>query len=355
MKIMQIIPTFKLAGAETMCENLCIALKDAGEVVIAVSLYSDQTAITKRLEEKGIHIEFLGKQPGFDPMIFIKLVKLLKKEQPDIVHTHIVAAKYALPAAVIAGVKRKVHTIHSMAQKEQGSIGKKINAFMYKYCGVIPVALSQEVRKSIQEVYSIPEAEIPVIYNGIDLSKCIQKTEYRIRKEYTILHIGRFMDVKNHEMLIRAFAKLVDKHDNVKLQLIGEGELKVQMEELANSLMIKDKVEFLGLKSNVYPYLNKADIFCLPSKYEGIPMSLIEAMGTGLPIIASNVGGIPDMLTDKKDALLVIPEEDEIAEAFEMLYSDDDLKKKLGVAAKERSQSFSANVMAIKYINVYKM
>ena len=163
------------------------------------------------------------------------------------------------------------------------------------------------------------------------------------------------MDVKNHEMLIRAFAKLVDKHDNVKLQLIGEGELKVQMEELANSLMIKDKVEFLGLKSNVYPYLNKADVFCLPSKYEGIPMSLIEAMGTGLPIIASNVGGIPDMLTDKKDALLVIPEEDEIAEAFEMLYSDDDLKKKLGVAAKERSQSFSANVMAIKYINVYKM
>ena len=284
MKIMQIIPTFKLAGAETMCENLCIALKDAGEVVIAVSLYSDQTAITKRLEEKGIHIEFLGKQPGFDPMIFIKLVKLLKKEQPDIVHTHIVAAKYALPAAVIAGVKRKVHTVHNMAQKEQGSIGKKINAFMYKYCGVIPVALSQEVRKSIQEVYSIPEAEIPVIYNGIDLSKCIQKTEYRIRKEYTILHIGRFMDVKNHEMLIRAFAKLVDKHDNVKLQLIGEGELKVQMEELANSLMIKDKVEFLGLKSNVYPYLNKADIFCLPSKYEGIPMSLIEAMGTGLPI-----------------------------------------------------------------------
>lgn len=99
----------------------------------------------------------------------------------------------------------------------------------------------------------------------------------------------------------------------LKLQLIGEGELKVQMEELANSLMIKDKVEFLGLKSNVYPYLNKADIFCLPSKYEGIPMSLIEAMGTGLPIIASNVGGIPDMLTDKKDALLVIPEEDEIA------------------------------------------
>ena len=270
-------------------------------------------------------------------------------------HTHIVAAKYALPAAVIAGVKRKVHTIHNMAQKEQGSIGKKINAFMYKYCGVIPVALSQEVRKSIQEVYNIPEAEIPVIYNGIDLSKCIQKTEYRIKKEYTILHIGRFMDVKNNEMLIRAFAKLVDKHDNVKLQLIGEGELKVQMEELANSLMIKDKVEFLGLKSNVYPYLNKADVFCLPSKYEGIPMSLIEAMGTGLPIIASNVGGIPDMLTDKKDALLVIPEEDEIAEAFEMLYSDDDLKKKLGVAAKERSQSFSANVMAIKYINVYKM
>ena len=94
------------------------------------------------------------------------------------------------------------------------------------------------------------------------------------------------MEVKNHETLIRAFAKIAAAHENVKLQLIGEGELRPQMEELVKSLRIKNKVDFLGLQANVYPFLHDADTFCLPSKYEGIPMTLIEAMGTGLPIIS---------------------------------------------------------------------
>lgn len=354
MKIIQVIPAFRLAGAETMCENLCVALKNAGQTVIAVSLYAEQTAITQRLSENGIHIVFLGKKPGFDPSIFVKLIKLFKKEQPDVVHTHIYASKYALPAATIAGVKKKVHTVHNMAQKEQGNIGKKINAYMYRHCGVIPVALSQEVKKSIHDIYDLPDDAIPTIYNGINLVKCIPKITYNISEYCNILHIGRFMDVKNHEMLIRAFAKLTAKHDDLRLQMIGEGELQQSMQKLVNSLSISDKVEFLGLQSDVYPYLHEADIFCLPSKYEGIPMTLIEAMGTGLPIIASNVGGIPDMLIGNQDALLVRPDEDEIVEAMEVLYSDVNLRKKLGLAAKEHSRTFSDKTMASEYIQVYE-
>lgn len=354
MKIIQVIPAFRLAGAETMCENLCVALKNAGQTVIAVSLYTEQTAITRRLSENGVRIVFLGKKPGFDPSIFVKLVKLFKKEQPDVVHTHIYASKYALPAATIAGVKKKVHTVHSMAQKEQGGIGKKINAYMYRHCGVIPVALSQEVKKSIHDVYNLPDESIPAIYNGIDLAKCIPKTTYGINGYCKILHVGRFMDVKNHETLIRAFAKLTTKHDDLRLQMIGEGELQQSMQELVKSLSISDKVEFLGLQSNVYPYLHEADIFCLPSKYEGIPMTLIEAMGTGLPIIASNVGGIPDMLIGNQEALLVRPDKNEIAEAMEALYSDVNLRKKLGIAARDHSYAFSDKTMAFEYIQVYE-
>ena len=143
MKIIQVIPAFRLAGAEIMCENLCVALQKAGETVIAVSLYSEQTAITERLGKNGIRIVFLEKKPGFDPTIFVKLVKFFKEERPDVVHTHIYASKYALPAAVLAGVKRRVHTVHSMAQKEQGALGRKINTFMYRHCDVVPVALRQ--------------------------------------------------------------------------------------------------------------------------------------------------------------------------------------------------------------------
>lgn len=353
MKIMQVIPAFRLAGAEVMCENLCIALKNAGESVIAVSLYSEKTAITDRLEKAGVHIEYLNKKPRFDASIIFKLVKLFKREKPDVVHTHIYASKYGLIAAVLAGIEKKVHTVHNVAQKEQGNLGKKVNSFMYKYFNVVPVALSQEVRKSISDVYRLQEDSVPTVFNGIDLSKCITKTNYKVNKIFTILHIGRFMKVKNHETLIRAFATFVKKHPCSKLQLLGEGEMFDEMQNLAKTLDVADKVEFLGLQSNVYPFLHKADIFCLPSEYEGVPMTLIEAMGTGLPIIASKVGGIPDMLTNNEDALLIKPTSDELNEAMERLYQSDTLREEFGKKVKKKAIVFSSEEMAKRYERIY--
>lgn len=354
MKVIQVIPAFRLAGAEVMCENLCVALKNAGVDVIAVSLYSENTAITDRLDKKGVRIEYLDKKPGFDASVIIKLVHLFKKEKPDVVHTHIYASKYALPAAAIAGVKKKIHTVHSMAQKEQGSLGKKVNTFMYRHCGVVPVALSSEVKKSIGEVYGLQESIIPVVYNGIDLSKCIRKNDYEANGVFTIVHVGRFMKVKNHKTLIRAFARFAEKKESIRLQLLGEGELLDEMKDYAEKLKVADKVEFLGLQSNVYPYLNKADVFCLPSEYEGVPMTLIEAMGTGLPIVASNVGGIPDMLVNGENALLVEPDDVAVETAIEKFYNDIEFRIRLGNAAVLRSEEFSAKAMASSYIKIYR-
>lgn len=354
MKIMQVIPAFRLAGAEVMCENLCIALKNAGETVIAVSLYSEKTAITDRLEKAGVRIEYLDKKLGFDPSIIFKLVRLFKREKPDVVHTHIYASKYGLIAAVLAGIAKNVHTVHNVAQKEQGNLGKKVNGFMYKHFDVVPVALSQEVRKSISDVYGLKEALVPTVFNGIDLSKCMSRTNYKANKIFTILHIGRFMQVKNHEKLIRAFADFAKVHPCSKLQLLGEGELFAEMQCLAKRLSVSDKVEFLGLQSNVYPYLHDADVFCLPSEFEGVPMTLIEAMGTGLPIIAGNVGGIPDMLANGKSALLIEPKINEIETALETLYSSEELRAKFGQAASKRSEDFSSASMAKSYMNIYR-
>ena len=339
MKVIQVIPAFRLAGAEVMCENLCVALKNAGVDVIAVSLYSENTAITDRLDKKGVRIEYLDKKPGFDASVIIKLVHLFKKEKPDVVHTHIYASKYALPAAAIAGVKKKIHTVHSMAQKEQGSLGKKVNTFVYRHGGVVAVVLSSEVKKSIGEVYGLQESIIPVVYNGIDLSKCIRKNDYEANGVFTIVHVGRFMKVKNHKTLIRAFARFAEKKESIRLQLLGEGELLDEMKDYAEKLKVADKVEFLGLQSNVY---------------EGVPMTLIEAMGTGLPIVASNVGGIPDMLVNGENALLVEPNYVAVEKAIEKLYNDVEFRIRLGNAAALRSEEFSAKVMASSYIKIYR-
>lgn len=352
MKIVQVMPDFGLAGAETMVENLSCGLAAEGCDVLVISFFDLHTAITERIENRGIKIKYLGKKRGFDPSIISKMRKIIKAYQPDVIHTH----RYVLPYAFLASMgfkAKRVHTVHNIAQKEQTKVGKNINRVLFRYFNVVPVALSKEIQRTIQEVYGLPDNRIPVVFNGIDLSRCIVKESYARKDTFTVLHIGRFMDVKNHELLLRSFARFKGQHSDARLQLLGDGELKENMMQLAGQLNITDAVEFAGLQSNVYPWLHNADVFILPSKFEGMPMTLIEAMGTGLPIIASNVGGIPDMLSSQKEALLIEPKEEKIIEALEMVYSDAKKREYWGRNALQRSSLFSSQAMARKYLQLY--
>lgn len=352
MKIMQVIPNFCFGGAETMCENLTYALQNLGHQVIVVSLYDEHTPITRRMEENGVNIRFLDKKLGLDASMVTKLFRLMKAERPDVVHTHLDVIKYAALAARLAGVKRCVHTVHNVADKEaEGSLQKFINKTYFQLGWAVPVALSKLVQDTILTFYSISRDKIPVIFNGIDLGRCIPKGSYDSCK--TILHIGRFNEQKNHGRLLRVFAKLHETYPHGRLQLIGDGELRPQMETLARELGIAEFVDFLGLQADVYPYLGKADLFVLPSDYEGMPMTLIEAMGTGLPILATAVGGVPDMLKNNQSALLTPCEEGAIMASWEALMADKGLRESLGRQALDESGRFSADYMAEQYCRVY--
>ena len=354
MKIMQVIPYFCFGGAEIMCENLTYALKNAGQEVFAVSLYHDRTPIARRMEEAGIRIVYLDKKLGLDLSMVPKLKTLIQQERPDVVHSHLNIIKYAAAAAKLAGVRKCVHTVHSLADREaEGRVQKIINGFYFRRGWSVPVALTPEVRNSVAEFYGLPLSRVPVIYNGIDLSRCVPKTTYETGETVTILHVGRFDVPKNHPGLLEAFRLLLETHPECRLRLVGDGELRPDMEKLAREKGIADFVEFCGMQSNVYPYLHDADIFTLPSIYEGNPMTIIEAMGTGLPIVASRVGGIPDMISDGESGLLVEPEPQSICAGLTRLVGDAALRQRLGLAARKQSQTFSAEHMARDYISCY--
>ena len=354
MKIMQVIPYFCFGGAEIMCENLTYALKNAGQEVFAVSLYHDRTPIARRMEEAGIRIVYLDKKLGLDLSMVPKLIEIIRRERPDVVHTHLDVIKYAVLAAKLAGVKKCVHTVHSLADREaEGRVQKIINGFYFRRGWSLPVALTPEVRNSVAEFYGLPLSRVSVIYNGIDLSRCVPKTTYETGETVTILHVGRFDVPKNHPGLLEAFRLLLETHPECRLRLVGDGELRPDMEKLAREKGIADFVEFCGMQSNVYPYLHDADIFTLPSIYEGNPMTIIEAMGTGLPIVASRVGGIPDMISDGESGLLVEPEPQSICTDLTRLVGDAALRQRLGLAARKQSQTFSAEHMARDYISCY--
>lgn len=293
MKVIQVMPEFALAGAEIMCENLVYGLRKKGIEVVVVSFYDYHSAITDRLEQSGVKIIYLNKKPGLDLSMYHKLYKVFKAEKPDVIHTHRYTTRYVIPSAIRARIKHRVHTVHNIAQKESEKAGRILNKFFFKCCHTVPVALSGLVQESICKTYKMKVERVPIVFNGINLGKCLPKTEYNSGEQIKILHIGRFMEQKNHEGLIRAFALFHKQYPKSVLQLIGDGEKRKEIERLVEALGLLDCVEFLGLQSNVYGYLHGADIFTLPSLYEGLPMTLIEAMGTGLPIVATNVGGFP--------------------------------------------------------------
>lgn len=355
MKIMQVIPYFCFGGAETMCENLTYAQQALGHEVVVVSLYGERTPIAQRMEAAGVRIIYLDKKLGLDVSMVAKLRKVMEAEKPDVVHTHLDVIKYAVAAAKLAKVRKCVHTVHNVAEKEaEGKLQKWINGTYFRLGWSVPVALSPEVKASIAAFYGMAAEKIPMVYNGIDLSRCLPKMDYGFGDTVKLLHIGRFNEQKNHEMLLRAFAKLYQKKSQCRLKLLGGGELRPEMEKLARELKIEKAVEFLGETGNVYPYLQEVDLFLLPSRYEGMPMTLIEAMGTGLPIVATAVGGVPDMLEDGESALLTSCEEAAVLAACEKLLGDEALRTKLGRKARENSVRFSAQHMAEQYCEIYE-
>lgn len=353
MRVVQIMPEFGLGGAEIMCESLAKELVAQGIELTIISLYRYKSVITERIEKTGIELVYLDKKPGLDFSMIFKIYSELKRVKADVIHTHRYVMQYAVPAAILAGVPIRVHTFHSVAQKENTKAARIVNNLFFKYAGVIPVALSQNVKNTIIDEYRNYKGEIPVIINGVDLKKCIVKKNYAFSNQISILHVGRFTEAKNHSELLCAFSILLKEYPNMKLRLVGDGELRDKVINKIRELKIEDRVELYGTTGNVFPLMNEADIFVLPSIYEGMPMTLIEAMGTGLPIVASRVGGIPDMIKDEAEGLLCDPTADSIAKTIGRYIENISLRELLGKNAKEKSEEYSSERMCEGYIKLY--
>ena len=354
MKIIQIIPDLNLAGGQIMCENLSCELQKLGQEIKIISLYTTDSPIAQRLKENDVDIIFLDKKRGLDLSIISKLRRILKKEKPDVIHTHLNAFMYLRLALFGIRCGKVVHTFHSMANKESLAYLPEFIRRPIKKGKVTPVALSATVQQSIADMYGLDVHKIPVVLNGLDLSKCQIKMDYSIKNDYKILHIGRFSNEKNHIGLIKAFDILHSKYPNTRLCLIGEGSLKEEVEAYVNELGLSHCVDFMGKQGNVYPFLNDADVFVLPSIVEGIPITLIEAIGTGLPMVATKVGGVPDMITHNVTGLLCDVDVNQIAKCLETYYLDSNLRASHGTAALNSSGRFSSREMARGYLEIYQ-
>lgn len=190
-----------------------------------------------------------------------------------------------------------LHTVHNKPVNEFKNKYKSLIRCLYKNNKAVPVAISHTVEKEMKELYPGLK-RIERVYNPVDTKRF--RTERVIKKDKAIsfICVARFMKQKNHNLLLEAFAKAKEEMKDISLVLVGDGELREELEAKSSILGIKNAVTFAGNVSNVEEYLAEADIFVLSSDYEGLPLSVLEAMAAGLPIISTEVGGLADIVTD---------------------------------------------------------
>ncbi len=345
-----------------MLLNLAVNLDRSRYQVEVVSLYgSAKTRVEAELAEAGIPVTYLGKRLGFDASMIRRIHRAFRAKRPDIVHTHRAVLQYALPALTLWRGRRVVHTVHNLAPLELPQWGRLAHRLAFAL-GATPVAIGAVVAASFRAVYGHePRATIP---NGIPVRSYaapkVGRAEWRRREvigehRFLLVTAARLQVQKNVPLLLRAMKRMGAAGDPI-VAIAGDGPLRRELEGLSSALGIADRVRFLGARDDVPDLLGAADAFVLSSDWEGNPLCLMEAMAAGLPVLATNVGGVPEIVIDGVTGILVPPDDEaHLASAMRLLADDPARCLEISRAARERAVAeFDVSVMARRYAALYE-
>ncbi|MCC5827185.1 glycosyltransferase [Alkalimonas sp.] len=304
-------------------------------------------AIGQALQNEGIGIEVLTRQPGFDWALIKSIRQLIKKHHIDILHCHQYTPwVYGWFAAL--GTKAKViFTEHGRFfpdrhRRKAWLVNKLMAATTYKI-----TAISKATKAALVEYEFIPAHKIEVIYNGIEPLQSSEAGKARVRQELGIRPeqrvigtVARLDPIKNQAMMLEAFALLAPKFPDLVLLLVGDGPERQNLEQLASKLKISERVIFAGFKSPATDYMAIMELFLLPSLSEGTSMTLLEAMSLGIPCIVSDVGGNPEVVQHERCGLVLINNTSSfLAERIEYLIDNPEVFSLLATSAKKIFES----------------
>jgi glycosyltransferase involved in cell wall biosynthesis len=377
IKVLHIITRLDKGGS---AENTFLTVKGLDKKRYDVTLMSGpvQDPSQERrsqVEECGIqyiHIPVLVRNINvvYDAIALFKIWRFLAKEKFDVVHTH--TSKAGLLgrfAARLAGAPLIVHTPHGHVFFGYfGPLKTKIFIFLEKLANRMTdkiVALTHREKADYISYRTCPEEKITVIHSGIELDKFQEYTSAEKRKlkkeiglpgdSFVLGTAGRLVPVKGPEFLIKASQTILSEHPRTYFVFAGDGPLKEDLEKKATEAGVKKNIFFPGWRDDIVRILAAFDVFCLPSLNEGMGRVLVEAMAHGIPIVASDVGGIPDLVIHGKNGFLVPPKNpEELAKHIQILIQNEDERRKMGEAGKKMAQRFSHYTMVIKIAELYE-
>lgn len=350
-KVVFVLPDFSIGGAEKMVSIISLNLdKDKFIPQILIIKNKRNNYLEKETISK-IETHFLNKNSGFDIKTFIYAYRKLKKLKPNIIHTHLQSFLYIVPYAILNKIKI-IHTIHCEPTREGTTIHRKILQLLINKNIVIPVAISDELGKATEKYYKIKKCNI--IYNPVDTKTFRpEKKQRKNEKIIKFINIGRLVKEKNQELLILGIKKLHETYSNIRLDIIGEGVLKDDLQKIITNNHAENYIKLLGSRSDIANLLNESDIFALTSTTEGMPMTLLEAMACGKPIICSCVGGIPDVIKNNGYLFESNNINDFVNKAASMI-SKPEIIQKMKRESLEISKKYDITVIANQYGNLYE-
>ncbi len=384
IKVIHVITRFDKGGA---AENTYLTIKSLDknryEVILIRGLSyesnmgtSETRAVESSLEEagrSGVKIFTIPElvrriDPFNDFKTFLKLITIFRQERPHIVHTH--TSKSGILgrwAALVAGVPVIIHTPHGHVFWGYFNRWKtKLYVLLERLTATVTnriVTLTEQEKKDHVRYRIAGENKFAVIHSGVDLSKFsnvqAHGTEMKNKlgipeQTFVVGTVGRLTAIKGHRYLIEAAARILPKIPQIVFVFLGDGELMNELKMQAASAGISDKVKFLGWLPNVAEFMSTFDIFVLPSLNEGMGKVLVEAMAARKPIIASDIGGISDLVIHGKNGLLVSPmNSDALAKSIELLVRNSQTRTNMGEEGQRLSQEYDVNSMISKIDCLY--
>ena len=350
MRILHIITSLCTGGAEHLMVDLLPRLRDLDNNVELLLFDGKRTAFYEELEQEGIKIHSLGIGGNvYHPRNIFKLMKYIGNY--DIVHTHNTACQFFAPIAkVLCFSKTKlVTTEHSSNNRRRGkSYLKFADQWMYNRYKKI-ICISEQPAENLRN-YIGDKNYIIVINNGVDVEKFLRPIkDITIQNSFLITQVSSFNDAKDQDTLIKALKELPD---NYKLQLVGNGARRQKMEELAKELSVSDRVDFLGIRSDIPDILKESDVVVLSSHWEGLSLSSIEGMASGRPFIASDVDGLREIV---QDFGILFPHGDHkaLADAIKQLCENPQHYREVSEHCQARAKDFDISIMAQEYNELY--
>lgn len=360
VKVIYLITELNIGGAQTVLLRFLTHLDRNRFTPCVICLYNGDAPIAQAIRSLNIEVIDLRVHHKADLTSLLRLYNLLVQKQPTILHTHLFHVN--LPGRILgrlAGVPIIINSEHNMAMEPEWRY--RVNAWTSSLVDRV-TTISEAIHQFSLQHIGLPAKKVVVIYDGVELNHSSRFTRQQARQslglplEGLVLGaVSRFDPVKGLAFLIQAFAQLKNQA-NLQLVLVGDGPERPTLESLAQDLGIIDRVYWPGFRTDILDLLPAFDIFIQPSIFEGLSMSILEAMAACLPVVATNVGGIPEIVSDGITGCLVPPRDPAaLAQAIQTLINQPELRDRMGQAGLERvRQEFSVQQMVKRTEALYE-